>query len=395
MKSFNEYIFEKLTKEQQDNLLSFVDDTNYNDIMSLIKNHLNKDKYSTDKHIDFYTRHGLSAIEWRGNGTAQKYFSELFSKSEKLDVLNAIIENDGVVSMFDKKGFSKLPLNGNIYDFCKVKVGNDIISFKDEAMDLITWTSKRGTTIGAGEILLKFLLKEGGIGKDRNILIRHNEQDYLVGDKMKVSIHTVSDKNSSGYNIINSTKLRRTWAIYWYLEKKLFKNEDIKRSDVLDLNYFQNEEKCNTFIDKVKENEIDNETLVENIIEAVAYQYRLISETGESINDGIFNKETLIKRGCDVISHRVTFETLKDLLGCIQLFFYTKIEDIKYLMCLLFGSNSSQHVSSEGKYVLFRCSDDTSNELLNFKNVLEYLYFGEVGSSQDKHGCTGKIYFKI
>ena len=53
MKSITEYINEKLSPERQKELLGLVDDSNFNNIIDLIKKHLDKKKINTDKYNEF------------------------------------------------------------------------------------------------------------------------------------------------------------------------------------------------------------------------------------------------------------------------------------------------------------------------------------------------------
>lgn len=393
MKSFLSYINENLSKKQQEQLLALVDDTNFEEIMRLIKKHLNKNAISTEDFKLFFERHGLEKLQWGRNGSAAKAFTQLFDENDNLEILAQIVKNNGVVSINDLKQV------GNIYDYCNINVNNKIEQFKAEAQEICTWVNSRSANSGPAEILLKFILKEGGTGESGDVLIRKNNENFNVGLELEVKAATVTDVTSSGGHAVGQGDVRKSWSIYWYLDKYLF-NLPTTPEMADNLAYFQNKNKSkfsnNKFIEMLEEYNISDEQLVTNIVEAIAFQYRFInSDKKPDLFNEIPNKNILIENGIELIKDNKTYEGFKNLVGVIQLYFYSVIEDFAYFMCILVAKEDSvKHSSSEGNYILFK-TNGKNNELLDFRNVLKYLYFGALDSTKTTQGRTGKIYLNI
>lgn len=405
MKALRSFILEaiqELSPKQQKELLSVVNGDNFDEIINLIKKYLYRASITPDDFKEFFDRHGLSKLQWGRSGSAVKQFVQLFDENNKLSVLKAIIENDGVISINDEKKFKQ---SGNIYDFCKIEVNGKLVSFVEEAQEIATWTNSGSASTGPAEILLKFILKEGGTGAVGDVLIRDNDDNYESGEEMEVKAATVSSKAPSGGHAAGQRgKIRQAWSIYWYLDKHLF-NLPTTPTEADHIQYFQNKNKsdksCDQFIQTIKDNKIDDKTVVEKIVEAIAYQYRFITHEGKRDADSpskttdIPNKDQLIENGLKVIKPGINYETLKNLVGCIQLYFYSIVEGFQYFIGVLVAKeNVEKHSANEGKYVLFK-TDDNANQLLDFEGVLKHIYFGQLDSPISPQGRTGKIYFNL
>ena len=94
MKSITEYINEKLSPERQKELLGLVDDSNFNNIIDLIKKYLDKKKINTDKYNEFFKNHGISQLNWGRRNNAVKAFVNLFDEHNNLLALEHIIKNN-------------------------------------------------------------------------------------------------------------------------------------------------------------------------------------------------------------------------------------------------------------------------------------------------------------
>lgn len=385
------YIHEKLSDEQQKQLLSLVDDTNFNNIIDLIKKHLNKAKINTDKYAKFFKDHGISQLNWGRRNDAIKAFVNLFDEYNNLLVLDHIIKNDGVKSVNDLKK------TGNIYDYCKVNIDGKEISFKNEAQEIATWTNGKSAAAGPAEMLLKFLLYEGSTGKSGDVWIKQDG-----GKEMEVKASTIGSKYSSGGHAVGQKgNIRKTGSIYYFLDKYLF-NIDVLNSKAETKTYFQNEKGCQNFIDLCKENEIEN--IAEKIVDAICFQYDFINNSIIEKTDNknykniikantVPNRNIIIEETIKLLKKGLTYDNIKNVIGVIQLYLYSIIEEFKFFVGILVSKEDiEKHSTIEGNYVLFKCPDNSNSDLLNFSDVLKYLSFGALGSVTDTRGRTGKIY---
>lgn len=395
MKSITEYIInEKLSHEQQKELLSLVDDSNFNNIIDLIKKHLYKKKINTDKYNEFFKNHGISQLNWGRRNDAVKAFVNLFDEHNNLLALEHIIKNNGVVSVND------LPKIGNIYNYCKVNVDGKEVSFKTEAQEIATWVNGQSAAAGPAEMLLKFLLYEGSTGKSGDVWIKQDG-----GKEMEVKATTIGSKTPSGGHAAGQKgTIRKTWSLYYFLDKYLF-NIDVTNSKADNKQYFQNNNGCSKFIDLCKEKDI--ETIAECLVDAICFQYDFISNSIIEKTDNenyknivkantVPNRNNIIEETIKLLKDGLTYDNIKNIVGVIQLYLYSIVEDFKFFVGILVAKEDvEKHSTMEGNYILFKCPDNSNSDLLNFKDVLKYIKFGQLDSATSSQGRTGKIYLNI
>ncbi len=395
MITLHDYITEKLSDEQINSILTFIDDNNYNDILRLLKKYQSKSSLNVDKYTEFFNKHGISQLNWGRKTTAVKQFINLFDENDNLMVLNSIVENDGVISVSD------LPQTGNIYDYCEVVVNNKKVSFKTEAQEIATWTNGQSANSGPAEMLLKFILHEGSTGKSGDVFIRDNNE----GEEMEVKASTVGSKTPSGGHAAGQKgTIRKTWTIYYFLDKFLF-NTDITNSEADKKTYFQKNKGCTQFIEMCKD--IDIENIAEKIVDSLCFQYNFISNniieknTYDTYNDivdnnTVPNRNKIIEQTIKLLKEEFSYESIKNIIGVIQLYLYSIVEQFDYFIGILVAKeDSEQHKDNEGKYVLFKCPKNGKSDLLKFSNVLKYFSFGALDSTTSTQGRTGKIYFNL
>lgn len=394
MKTLTKYIYEKLSPEQQEELLSLVDDSNFNNIIDLIKKHLDKANINTDGYNEFFKNHGISQLHWGRRNDAVKAFVNLFDEHNNLLALEHIIKNNGVISVND------LPKKGNIYDYCKVNVNGKEVSFKNEAQEIATWLNGQSAAAGPAEMLLKFLLHEGSTGKSGDVWIKQGD-----GEEMEVKASTIGSKTPSGGHAAGQKgTIRKTWSLYYFLDKYLF-NIDVKNSEADTKQYFQNKNGCSEFIDLCKEKDI--ETIAECLVDAICFQYdfinnSIIEKTDNKNYKNIVdantapNRNKIIEETIKLLKDGLTFDNIKNVVGVIQLYLYSIIEDFKFFIGILVAkADSEKHSKTEGNYILFKCPDNSNSDLLNFKDVLKHIKFGSLDSTTSSQGRTGKIYLNI
>lgn len=367
------------------------------DALSVLKKHYKGQRLDLTKFEEFFKLHGLYDLNWGRKNTCIKQFVHTFNENDNLDSLKALVENNGAVSI------DKIEDSGNIFDYCTG--GHDGIGdWTDEAKTIASWTNSKSSAAGPCEVLLKFMLKEGFTGKVGDVGIRPDENtDKGDTDEMEVKASTISNKGteSGGHAAGQQGQIRNSWSIYAYIHKNLF-NDKLPDRGADNLAYFRNTSGFNEFNDKLVELDLvkDPDKILKAIIFAVAYQYNFVDEDGK--NNGINSStatpdykelfkqvKSKVKIGKNGINSEKDFI---DVLGCIQLYYYSLIEKFDYLFCCLIDKNVESSLDKNGQYVLFRsCQENTP--LLNFDNVLRHLRFGKLESPVKSQGRTGKIFF--
>ena len=396
-------------------ILSFISESSIDDIekylrdekididnaLSVLKKHFRKERLDFDKFEEFFKLHGLDELNWGRNNTCIKQFVHTFNENDNLDTLKALVENNGAVSI------NKIEDSGNIFNYCAG--GHDGIGdWTDEAKTIASWTNSKSSAAGPCEVLLKFMLKEGFTGKVGDVSIRPDENsDSNKADDLEIKAATISNKGteSGGHAAGQQGHIRNSWAIYAYIHKNLF-NDKLPDRGADKLAYFRNSDGFKEFNNKLVELDLVKEPdkILKEIIFAVAYQYNFIDENGK--NDGenssvadpdyetlftqVQNKVMIGNNGIETKE-----EDFINVLGCIQLYFYSLIEKFDYLFCCLIDKRDKNSSDKNGQYVLFRnCQEKENTPFLNFKNVLSYLRFGKLESPVKSQGRTGKIFFK-
>lgn len=380
MKSLTQFINEAtitdLEKLLKDNNISINDA-----YKTILRYNSRQDAKRLPEFDNFFTQHGLSNLNWGRRNNAVNQFINIFSEDDKLDILTDIVKNNGVISIDD------LQKSGNIFELCK--------GFEEEAKTICSWVNGKNRPSGAGEILLKFLIKEAS---------GPAEGDILIKDKypLEVKAHTInktkykSGSKSGGQACGQRGDIRKAWSVYSYLYTTL--TGKIYKDGYFDtFTYFQNKTGFKQFNSFLKTLDIkDIRIITDTLTEAFLYQYRFIGDENinslklpnnkiEELKDEVFEQLNLLFNADNTINDETKFI---NIIGAIQLFLYSAVEEFKYFMCLLYDKRTENETENNGKYVLL-----TSDELLDFDEVLKYISFSSFAASATKtEGRAGKIF---
>lgn len=375
MKSLKDVLIEANIND----LITFLNDNNIDvdNALSILKKHHSKGGINEKMYEEFFKKHGLSGLNWGRKNSALKQFVNLFAEDNKLEILNNIIENDGIVSINDMKS------EGNLFvDYCK--------GFDEEAKVISTWTNSKSANAGPGEILLKFIIKEGNTRKTGDVGIGTDKEM-----EVKASTLNGSQIGSGGHAAGQKGDIRKTWSIYAYLSEHLF-GENIKDGGADKMTYFQNNAGIKNFGKKLAEYNLtdDIENISVNIVNSLLYQYRFIKENDAS-KIATFNK---LYENATVLFNKVIdkngindIDKFIDIIGAIQLYLYCLVEEFDYFCCLLLDKSETSNSPNNGNYILFK---DPKNDLLKLQDVISKLHFGKLDSTTTLQGRTGKIYFR-
>lgn len=379
MKSIKDFLIEANIND----LITFLNDNNVDidNALSILKKHHSKGGINKELYEEFFRKHGLSELNWGKKNSALKQFVDLFAEEDNLEKLKEIIENNGVVSIED------IAIEGNLFKmYCS--------GFEEEAKTISTWTNSRSSSTGPGEILLKFIIKEGYTGPVGDVGILPNREM-----EVKASTLNGSQIGSGGHAAGQKGDIRKTWSIYAYLSEHLF-GEIVGDGDADKMTYFQNNEGIKNLSKKLVENNLtDNiKNISDNLVNALLYQYRFIKNDGKPDKDfNKINKNLLYKNAFTLFNSIINkkgindIDTFIDIIGAIQLYLYCVVEDFDYFCCLLLDKSETSNSKNNGDYILFK---NPKSELLNFKYVLDKLHFGKLDSATSTQGRTGKIYFR-
>jgi hypothetical protein len=382
MKSLKDVLIEANIND----LITFLNDNNIDvdNALSILKKHHSKGGINEKLYEEFFKKHGLSELNWGRKNSALKQFVNLFAEDNKLEILNNIIENDGIVSIND------MALKGNLFnDYCKG------FGFEEEAKIISTWTNSKSANAGPGEILLKFIIKEGNTRKTGDVGIGTDKEM-----EVKASTLNGSQIGSGGHAAGQKGDIRKTRSIYAYLSKHLF-DENIKDGDADKMTYFQNNAGIKNFGKKLAEYKLtDNiENISNNIVNSLLYQYRFIEidstpdKKFNEINKNLYNNAAdLFKKEKVIDKNGINnIDTFIDIIGAIQLYLYCLVEDFDYFCCLLLDKSETSNSPNNGNYILFK---DPKNDLLKLQDVISKLHFGKLDSTTTLQGRTGKIFFR-
>lgn len=360
-------------------LITFLNDNNIDvdNALSILKKHHSKGGINDELYKEFFKKHGLYELNWGKKNSALKQFVNLFAEDDKLEILNKIIENNGTVSINDMKE------KGNLFiDYC--------VGFDEEAKIISTWTNSKSANAGPGEILLKFIIKEGNTRKTGDVGIGTDKEM-----EVKASTLNGSQVGSGGHAAGQKGDIRKTWSIYSYLSEHLF-GENIKDGGADKMTYFQNNAGIKNFGKKLAEYNLtdDIENISVNIVNSLLYQYRFIKEDDAS-KIPTFNK---LYENATILFNKVidknginNIDTFIDIIGAIQLYLYYLVEEFDYFCCLLLDKSETSNSPNNGNYILFK---NPKVDLLNLQDVISKLHFGKLDSTTTTQGRTGKIYFR-
>jgi hypothetical protein len=378
MKSLKDVLIEANIND----LITFLNDNNIDvdNALSILKKHHSKGGINEKLYEEFFKKHGLSGLNWGRKNSALKQFVNLFAEDNKLEILNNIIENDGIVSIND------MTVKGNLFnDYCK--------GFEEEAKIISTWTNSKSTYAGPGEILLKFIIKEGNTRKTGDIGIGTDKEM-----EVKASTLNGSQIGSGGHAAGQKGDIRKTWSIYAYLSEHLF-DENIKDGGADKMTYFQNNAGIKNFGKKLAEYNLtdDIENISVNIVNSLLYQYRFIKKDSTPDNDFNEINKNLYKNAIILFNKVINkngindIDKFIDIIGAIQLYLYCLVEDFDYFCCLLLDKSETSNSPNNGNYILFKNPKD---DLLNLQDVISKLHFGKLDSTTTTQGRTGKIFFR-
>ena len=96
-----------------------------------------------------------------------------------------------------------------------------------------------------------------------------------------------------------------------------------------------------------------------------------------------------IKYYNNILRDDFSFDNMKNLIGCIQLYLYSSIEKFDYLF--FFKVDKFGDSENSGDYVLFK---DCSTSLLKCENIIEYIYFGTLDNPTSTQGRSGKMFLR-
>lgn len=346
----------------------------------------NADEFSNEFLIDFdkltkiLQAKGIESFGPVKDGA--RYILKLFRHNDNEKTLRRIIEGNGV-SISDLK-----ETGGNIFaDLCK--------GWEEEAKEIAYIQYKTKSNVGPYEVLLKFLLNEASTGSSGDILI-DNSEDFEV--KCMTWKNTKSGGRLAGQKGLDGTKIRLAWSIYMYLNEKIFGYDKSDNYAADNAEYFQKESGFQAFLDEWKKNDITKEDMAKALVNAICFQYNFITnkrdkdgQLGDTpslppkiVNELCKQTENLLKS-----YDSITFQDMKDIIGCIQFNLYSFIEQFDYIFIGFLAENKSKQ-KYDGKYFF---SSIKKNEIIDFSKIMKNLYFSALG--KDSQGRTGKIYLKL
>lgn len=385
MNSLVKYIYEQLSQGNIDKLSAYINDDNIDEILSIVKKHTSSklDEKTIEKYTQFFIKHGIYNLNWGRKNNAIKQFISLFNEDDHLQVLNKIIDNDGCISVQDLENI------GNIFDYCVINVDGKDIDWSDEARTISTWVNSKSASAGPAEMLLKFMLKEGS---DKGI----GDVGILPNEEMEVKAATLGSKTPSGGHPAGQRgNIKKTLYVYQYLNS-IF-NLDSSEKYAKTCMYFQNKNGIAIFNDIIKESSLSETEILYAIVDALCYQYNFIDSIENSKNklSSISQLYNAVAKFIKLDKNKgFEYQELLNLVGCIQLYLYSIVEEFNYFICLLIDKNYDNESKNNGFYILFKDCQSSNTKLLDFKYVTNYFKFGSLDSTESTQGRTGKIYIK-
>lgn len=342
MKSLLQFIHEA-TITDLENLLKDNDISIDDAITTILRHQSRKRAQDLTEFNDFFERHGLNNLNWGRRNNAVKQFINCFAEDNKLDILSEIVENDGVVSIDDIK------TTGNIFDLCE--------GFKEEAKIICSWINGKNRPSGPGEILLNFLIKDATSPEEGDISINGKLME-VKSNTININFKTGQKTRSGGIPVGQKGDIRKSWAVYSYLHTALT-NKTYKSGYFDSFNYFQNNKGFNEFnIFLQSLNISDTRKITDTITDAFLYQYKFIGNENERTNkisdyqieklkDEVFKQLNPLFNEDNTIKDETAFI---NVIGAIQLYLYSVIEEFSYFMCLLYDKDINNESRSDEKH---------------------------------------------
>ena len=387
MKHIEKYLFEALSDKGIQTLTDYLKsaeglyDSKIHEYIKILSKHAKESGIKQDDYETFFKNHGLSELNWGRKNSAIKQFINLFSDNDHIDILSNIVKNNGTVSIND------VTETGNIFkDYCK--------GWEDEAKTIATWTNSKSANAGPCEMLLKFILYEGNSRTVGDVGIDDEEMEVKAG--------TLKGKQGSGGHAAGQKgNIRKTWSIYYWLDKHLFNLETSNK--IADSRaYFQNDNGVKDFNNKLKDaNLLDSskyKIISNEIVNALCFQYDKIKNDESENNELDKSKLKKLQNAAlkyvkqNIKDDGFDKQDLLNLVGCIQLYLYSQVEEFDYFFAVLIDKNVDNENANNGFYICIKDCKDDNTELLQFNNILKYLKFGTLDSTTSTQGRTGKIF---
>lgn len=313
-------------------------DADVDEYIKLISQHAKLSMHSNKiDYKSYFTSHDMSE-------KAVIPFLNLFSKSDKLDELNNVIEN--------KTTISDINTSGNFYnEFCK--------GWEKEAQIIAQWNDgalvqRSSAAVGKFEILLKFVLKDIISGCKGDVNLSSGEME--VKAILKKGGHPLGQ----GYNV------KKPQEICSYIDKNLFGTEN-------NTYYFavRDKDAFKLFNENLVKSKVDKKDLAKCIVDAVCYQYNinpLSNLYGSAIS---YLSSLMTNKGVSSVYDII------NLIGCIQLCIYASKEAFNYFFIVDVNS---------GNYVCLKDCLSSGSKLYDFSTIVSLIKFSSPsqGSSTER-----------
>lgn len=409
LQSINEKQIHHKVNLSQDSIKKLKDsgvcDGNIDAVCDQIKKHISIINLNVQQYEEFFSDHELSDIYWGRGNSAMEMFTNLFAKRDNLNTFTKILEESGFTDVNNLIAHS----GGNLFkDICK--------GWEEEAKTIASWTYSKSAASGPAEILLKFMLKDILYPQKKDGLSKNGGDVWVYpGQEIEVKATTLG-KSSKGQDIksgghpigqrkaFDGNDIKDDIAIYEYINARLLKDNGY--------GYFRNTHYFAQFNEKLIKTELFKKQkyreITDIIVDALCYQYGFLGPVNESEEEkkSIDNKsreniennthiEALKSKAYSLLSKVINrngfsdFKQVLDVIGCVQLYLYSKIEEFKYFFCIIIDKNIENESAKNGKYVIY-----TDSQLIDFDTILKELTFGVLDGSSKSRGSTGKIMFR-
>lgn len=338
---------EKLSKDTIKDITNFIksadlsDDVSPDEYKKSLMNQSTKRTISNDESfIKFCNSHMFDE-------TIQDVLIKFFS--DNITSLKYITDNEGIVDLNEL-----LSKNGNIYSYCD--------EFKKEAEELAKWKPSSDKSGGEFELLLQTIIKGGYRPSGKN----------SKGDVGVRGAGGIEVKKSGGVvQGIGKAKADHPRVIYSLIDDVF--GESIVSKNELGKVHYASRDGIKTFNNRLSlyigaHQDTWRSDIAKAIVDGVSDQYRQPHES------------SLYKEAENLINDRMSLNGMWNLIGCIQLYMYHKVE-----------SDASKYfavINSAGDYCIVE-SDVTLNK---FQSVLDKFYFKDISMKDAWHfAATIKI----
>lgn len=366
MRHLSEYLYEELKEENVKTLKLYINDENFDEILPKIIHICKVNNLIGDEYKSYFNKKGLGNDSYNNNPELGYRISSLFAQSEE-DVIHVLTnmvkkENNGLIS------FDELVDDNEMFkSVCKnfEKVAKEIANINN--------VISNNANVGKFEILLKLILKENAVAHGHgDVAINYNGGTFNLEVKG-------GDKKATSARMCGQT-IRSTMEA----SKKFLSLFDIDESDDVS---FLGGAASNKRLEKILNDHhiTDIDTIIKYYVNAFVFQYGLENTTEEMVNKFI---ENIIKynKSANIFSlknDKVSIKRLTDLMGLIQLFFYSLKDNWDGIFIV-------NQIS--GHYKILK-----RNEILSdFNNVFNSVVFGDNEGNENATGrrCACRIFPK-